>query len=134
VFHFIPNLFEGILFDGATFLKGGEYYCGIGFYHIGMGSPVERSAASVVEHVARTGTEEVICYHDDCYTLFSVMAPEFGVKVPFRPVSWLEFLYRQMNDLKDQIKPQYLQVVLVNYQRIPRKLKTYCSVKEQPGL
>ena len=27
----IPGLVDGTLFDGATFLKGGDYYCGIGF-------------------------------------------------------------------------------------------------------
>jgi len=105
VYPMIPNLFEGILFEGATFLRGGEYFCGIGFYHIGIASKVEKKAASVVKKVAQTGAEEVICYHDDCYTLFKVIAPELGVDVPFRPVSWPEFLHRRMNELKDRIQP-----------------------------
>jgi Fe-S oxidoreductase len=100
-----PWLFEGALFEGATVIKGGEYFCGIGFYHIGLSSPVEQHAASVVEHVARTGAKEVVCYHDDCYTLFKAKAPEFGVAVPFRPVSWPEFLHRRMLELKDRITP-----------------------------
>jgi len=114
VYHFIPGLFEGALFEGATFLRGGDYYCGIGFYHIGMESPVAKKAASVVEYVARTGAEEVVCYHDDCYTLFKVKAPEFGVEIPFRPVSWPEFLYRRMMEFKDRIKPVD---AIVAYQR-----------------
>jgi len=105
VYDWIPGLFQGVLFEGATFLKGGEYFCGIGFYHIGMESPVEKNAPSVVEHVARTGAQEVICYHDDCYTLFKVKAPEMGVKVPFRPVSWPEFLYGRMKALNERITP-----------------------------
>ncbi len=98
-------LFDGTLFEGATFLKGGDYYCGIGFYHIGLASPVEDKAASVVENVAKAGAEEVICYHDDCYTLFKVVAPELGLDVPFRPVSWPEFLYNRLRELEDQIQP-----------------------------
>ena len=105
VYPMIPGLFEGALFEGAGFLRGGDYYCGIGFYHIGLASPVESRAASVVEKVARTGAEEVVCYHDDCYTLFKVTAPELGVEVPFRPVSWPEFLLRRTKELKDEIKP-----------------------------
>ena len=105
VYPMIPNLFEGILFEEATFLRGGDFFCGIGFYHVGMASPVENKAASVVKKVAQTGAEEVICYHDDCYTLFKVIAPELGVDVPFRPVSWPEFLHRRMNGLKDRIQP-----------------------------
>ena len=114
VYPMTPGLFEGILFEGATFLRGGEYFCGIGFYHIGMASPVENNAASVVERVARTGAEEVVCYHDDCYALFKVKAPEIGVKVPFRPVSWPEFLLRRMKELKDRVQPLNMAVA---YQR-----------------
>lgn len=102
---FIPGLFEGVLFDGATFLKGGDYFCGIGFYHVGMASPVEKKVASVVEKVAQTGSEDVICYHDDCYTLFKAKALEMGVEVPFRPVSWPEFLFNRMEELQDRIRP-----------------------------
>lgn len=105
VYPLIPNLFEGILFEGATFLRGGKYFCGIGFYHIGVGSQVEKKAASVVKKVAKAGAEEVICYHDDCYTLFKVIAPDLGVKVPFHPISWPEFLYNRLKELKDRIQP-----------------------------
>lgn len=105
VFAMLPGLFEGVLFEDATFLRGGDYFCGIGFYHIGMVSPVEDSAAALVDRVAQTGAEEVICYHDDCYTLFKAIAPSLGVAVPFRPVSWPEFLYRRITELRDSIRP-----------------------------
>lgn len=105
VFTMLPGLFEGILFEGATLLRGGDYFCGIGFYHIGMASPVEDKAAALVERVARIGAEEVIFYHDDCYTLFKAIAPALGIKVPFNAVSWPEFLYRRLTELKDRIQP-----------------------------
>lgn len=105
VWTMIPDLFEGILFEGATLLKGGDYYCGIGFYHIGLASPVENNAKALVERVAETEAEEVVCYHDDCHTFFKVTAPEFGLDVPFRPISWLEFLYRRLKALEHRIKP-----------------------------
>jgi len=105
VFPIIPGLFEGILFKDATFIKGGDYFCGIGFYHIGMPSQIERNAAGVVSNVAKSGAKEVICYHDDCYTLFKAIAPQLGIKVPFQPISWPEFLYRRLNELKSSIQP-----------------------------
>jgi len=98
-------LFDGALFEGATFLKGGDFFCGIGFYHIGLSSPVEKSAAAVVGHVAKTGVKELICYHDDCYTLFKVKAAQFGITVPFEVVSWPEFLYRRLKQLQGRIRP-----------------------------
>ena len=102
---FIPGLFQGMLYEDSTFLRGGDYFCGIGFYHIGLATPVKEKAAALVDRVALTGAEEIVCYHDDCYTLFSVVAPELGVKVPFRPVSWPEFLYRRLKELGDRIQP-----------------------------
>jgi Fe-S oxidoreductase len=105
VWPMIPDLFEGALFEGATFLKGGDYFCGIGFYHVGLASPVEKNAGAVVERLAATKADEIVMYHDDCYTLIKAKAPEFGVNVPFRPVSWLEFLHRRLTELEDRIEP-----------------------------
>ena len=62
----IPGLFQGILCEGATVLSGGDYFCGIGFYHLGLATPVQKKAAALVDRVARTGAEEVVFYHDDC--------------------------------------------------------------------
>ena len=98
-------MFDGALFDGATFVSGGDYFCGIGFYHIGLASPVEDRAVAVVENVTRTGAEEIICYHDDCYTLFKTVAPELGIEVPFYPVSWPEFFYKRLKGLEGKIQP-----------------------------
>ncbi len=101
----IPNLFEGNLFKGASFFSAGEYYCGYGYLHIGNHSFVEHNTAQLVDRLASSGAKEIICAHDDCYTLYSVMAPAMGIKVPFRPISWPEFLYREMLLMKDRIKP-----------------------------
>ncbi|MFO7964270.1 MAG: (Fe-S)-binding protein [Desulfobacterales bacterium] len=105
VYALIPGLFEGSLFDGATFIKGGKYFCGIGFYHISLPGKVEKNAAAVVSNVAETGAGEVVCYHDDCYTFFKAVAPELGIRVPFHPVSWPEFMYRRLEQLKSAIRP-----------------------------
>jgi Fe-S oxidoreductase len=112
-----PNIFdllEGAIFERATIFSGGEYFCGIGFYHIGMESPVRENAKVVISRVAQMGAEEVVCFHDDCYTFFKVKALQFGLKVPFLPVSWPEFLYRRMKELKNQIRPIHKAVA---YQR-----------------
>lgn len=98
-------LFDGALFDGATIVRGGDYFCGIGFYHIGLASPVEERAATAVANVAKVGADEVVFYHDDCYTLYTAVAPGLGIEVPFHPVSFPEFLYRRLKELEDKIQP-----------------------------
>lgn len=99
----IPSLFEGALFQGATFIKGGDYVCRFGYYHIGAPSRVELSLPSLLNKLGRLEMDELVCAHEDCYALFTKRAPELGLKVPFRPVSWVEFLYHRLWTLKHKI-------------------------------
>lgn len=111
---FKPEVYSSILFDDATFIKGGEYYCRFGYYHIGSASMVEDHMSALVDKLAAFEADEIVCLHDDCYSLFTVKAPELGVHAPFRAVSWPEFLYTQMNKFKSLIKPLNLKAA---YQR-----------------
>ncbi len=58
-----------------------------------------------MERVTQIGAKEVVFYHDDCYTFSKMKAAEFGLEVPFRPVSWPEFLYQRMKDFKHHLRP-----------------------------
>jgi Fe-S oxidoreductase len=88
----VEGLFEGPLFEGLTVLKGGEYFCGVGWVHLGAETPMRQNAPRVVEALAATGAAEIVFYHDDCYALFATIAPEMGIDVPFRPVHIIEYL------------------------------------------
>ena len=100
----IPRLFEGQLFEGTTFLKGGEYFCKIGWVHAGKESPVRDGAQAVVEKLAETKAEEIIFYHDDCYAMMTAKAKEYGVDLPFKPIHIIEYLLNYLRDHKEQIK------------------------------
>jgi Fe-S oxidoreductase len=100
----IPGLFEGQLFEGMTFLKGGEYFCKIGWVHAGKDSPVRDGAQAVVEKLAETKAKEIIFYHDDCYAMMAVKVKEYGIDLPFKPIHIIEYLLSYLKDHKDQIK------------------------------
>ena len=100
----IPGLFEGQLFEGMTFLKGGEYFCKIGWVHAGKESPVRDGAQAVVEKLAETKAKEIIFYHDDCYAMMTAKAKEYGVDLPFKPIHIIEYLLNYLRDHKEQIK------------------------------
>lgn len=102
---FIPGLFEGPLFQGLTRLKGGDYFCGVGWVHLGSETPVREGARLVVENLAKTGAEEIIFYHDDCYALMTTMVRDYGIEIPFRPVHIIEFLLAYVRDNRDKVNP-----------------------------
>jgi Fe-S oxidoreductase len=106
----IPGLFEGPMFDGLTVLKGGDYFCNVGWVHLGYATPVREGAPRVVENIARTGAEEVVFYHDDCYALFAAMIAEYGIELPFRPAHIIEYLLNYVRDNADKVSPLGLRV------------------------
>ena len=106
----VPGLFEGPLFEGMTLLKGGDFFCGVGWVHLGQESPVRENAPRVIEKLAATGASEIVFYHDDCYALVTTIAKEYGVDVPFRPVHIIEYLLNQVKERADEVKPLGLRV------------------------
>ena len=106
----VPGLFDGPLFEGLTLLKGGDYFCSVGWVHLGQESPVRENAPRVIENLAATGASEIVFYHDDCYALVTTIAKEYGVDVPFSPVHIIEYLLNQVKERADQVKPLGLRV------------------------
>lgn len=101
----VPGLFEGPLFEGMTLLKGGDFFCGVGWVHLGQESPVRENAPRVIEKLAATGASEIVFYHDDCYALVTTIAKEYGVDVPFHPVHIIKYLLDQVKEHADEVKP-----------------------------
>lgn len=106
----LPGLFDGPLFEGLPVLKGGDYFCNVGWVHLGYETPVRDGAPGVISKLAASGAGEIIFYHDDCYALVASMAADYGVEVPFRSVHIIEYLLERARERKDEIKPLGLKV------------------------
>lgn len=100
---FLPGVIDGQLFDGLTLLKGGDYFCNIGWIHLGKPSMLEKNAQKYVDNLAETGADEIICFHDDCYALLKNKVKEFGISLPFKPIHIIEYLRDYVYDHKADI-------------------------------
>jgi hypothetical protein len=112
--HMSRDLLQGRIFQGLTVIKGGDYFCRIGYLHIGREAPVREHARRVVETLAATGEKEIVCFHEDCYALLSGIAPGYGIPVPFRPVHFFEFLHSALKEHEKEVRKLNLSVA---YQR-----------------
>lgn len=92
------------LFKGVTTVEGADYFCTVGYVHLGKPSPVKAEAKRFVEKLAALGVDEIVCFHDDCYALLTTLADEYGIKVPFRPVHLFEYLYRVLSSQKETLR------------------------------
>jgi hypothetical protein len=110
----LPRPLEGKLFDDLTQIRGEDYFCYIGWVHVGMSSPIDKGIRSFIDNLAATGQKEIVFAHDDCYATATTKAKQYGIKVPFRPIHILEYLRDEMKKRKGSFKKLNIPVA---YQR-----------------
>ena len=96
--------FDGKMFEGMTIAKGGDYFCYLGFVHLGTFSPLEENARKFVNNLGAIGAKEIVFIHADCYSMFSKME-EFGIIVPFKVTHIIEYLRDYLQNNRDDIIP-----------------------------
>jgi Fe-S oxidoreductase len=107
---FLPGVIEGQIFDGLTIIKGGDYFCYVGWIHMGKPGMVRENARKFVDNLAASGAEEIICYHDDCYVVLADKAKEFGIDVPFKVTHIIEYLRDYVRKNSDRINKLHIKV------------------------
>ncbi len=110
----MPWAIQGSLFQELPILKGRHYFCNVLFAHMGDESIMRDRLQGLVNNLAKSGAKEIVFVHDDCYALLAGMAPEYGIKLPFRPVSILEYLAEYLKEHPDRITKLNMKVA---YQR-----------------
>ena len=104
---------QGELYDLPR-VGGKPYFCWLLFSHWGVESIQRKHAQEMVDRLALTGAKEIVCFHDDCYAMLTTLAPEYGIKVPFRPVHLSEYLVMYLRQNRHRIKPLNIDIA---YQR-----------------
>ena len=110
----LPRPLEGSLFDDLTHIRGEDYFCYVGWVHIGKISPLEKGIRSFIDNLAATGESEIVFMHDDCYATVTTEAKEYGIDVPFRSIHIFEYLRDQMRERQGEVKKLGMKV---GYQR-----------------
>lgn len=107
---FIPEL--GPLGTGEIFKKvsaagvfGTEFMCPAVHSHFAKMSVIRERLPIVLDNFKKLGAKEVICLHDECYGTYTSIASAYGMKVPFKPIYYMDYLLERMQVLKDRIKP-----------------------------
>ncbi|MCK9230651.1 MAG: (Fe-S)-binding protein [Syntrophales bacterium] len=88
----MPWAIQGKIFEGMPLLKGRHYFCNVLFVHMGDESIMRDRMQTMVDNLAGSGAKEIVVVHDDCYAVLKGIAPEYGIDLPFRPLSILEHL------------------------------------------
>jgi Fe-S oxidoreductase len=108
-----PDAIKSRMFDGLTIVKGGDFFCQVGWLHIGKAKPIEKKARKFIDALDNLN-KEIIFLHDDCYAMVHAMVRDFGIQVPFRYMHLFEYLRNWLIDHRNEIKPLGFKVA---YQR-----------------
>lgn len=106
----IPNLFEGALFDGCSFLRGGAYESMLAWIHVGKEKPFRDMLRDKIDALGATGFTEIVMFHDDCYAAYTTKALEYGIKVPFKVTHYAEYLRDYLKKYPYKIRKLNLKV------------------------
>jgi Fe-S oxidoreductase len=89
---YIPEgALKGQIFKGMTMIKGGDYYCLIGWEHYGKESLIEKYAQRFIENLASLN-KDIVFLHDDCYAMVHTKIKDYGIRVPFKYTHIFEYL------------------------------------------
>ena len=95
---------DGEMFKGMTIVKGGDYFCYVGYLHIGQESPVEKHARQFIDNLSRVG-KDIVFLHDDCYAMVAAKVKDYGIEVPFKYMHIYEYMRNYLRDHREKIKP-----------------------------
>jgi len=93
---------DGQLFEGMGMVKGGDYYCLIGWEHSGKESPLEKYAQQFIDNLASLG-KDMVFLHDDCYAMVHAKVRDYGIDVPFNYMHIFEYLRNYLRDHENSI-------------------------------
>jgi len=118
-FGFMPQfltMVRGRLFEDVmpSYVFGQEFFCNVVYVHFATTSIIKERLPAVIDQFRNLGVKEVVFVHDECYAAFASLAPAYGMDVPFQPVHYYEYLYRRLEELRDEIRPLHVKVA---YQR-----------------
>ena len=98
---------SGPLFDDLQSVAGRHFFCQLVYQHVAKPSIIKERIPSILENFKKTGVNkstEVICWHDECYGLYTSYCQRNNLEVPFKPVHIFEYVYNYLKDHESDIK------------------------------
>ena len=95
---------RGKLFEGVSIILGRHICCQPGYVHFGNPSLIRERLPRMIENIAKHNFKEVIFFHDECYSAFTSYASAYGIKVPFKPVHFFDYLHNKLKEHESEMK------------------------------
>ena len=131
---------SGPMFDDLQSVGGLHYFCQLVYQHVAKPSVIAERVPVILDNFKKTGVgkdQEVICWHDECYGLYTSYCQRNKLEVPFKPVHIYDYVYQYLKDHESEIKKLNIKAA---YQRncsnryVPETDKTLDKICELIGV
>jgi Fe-S oxidoreductase len=100
-----PDIMQSEIFKDMTLVRGGDYFCHYAMLHVGKAGMLSDRDRAFIQNLSRVNAEEIVFLHEECYIMATKMAKEFGLTVPFKATSLLEYINRYLKENLTRIRP-----------------------------
>lgn len=71
-------------FRGLEVIRGRHIFCNLIYLHYGRVSIIKERSKKVIENLTSLGFEELVTFHDECYSFFTSFLPAYGINPKLR--------------------------------------------------
>ncbi len=105
---------KGQLFENLQYISGRAFFCNLLFQHIARDSLIKKRLPIIIENIKKHKIKELICFHDECYGLWTSYCQRNNIVVPFKPIHLFEYVYNYLKEHESEIQKLNMKIA---YQR-----------------
>jgi len=105
---------KGQMFENLQYISGCAFFCNLLFHHIARDSLVRERLPIIIKNIKKHKIKELICFHDECYGLWTSYCQRNNIDVPFKPIHLFEYVYNYLKEHESEIQRLNMKIA---YQR-----------------
>ncbi len=105
---------KGQMFENLQYISGRAFFCNLEYHHLARDSIIRERLPIILENIKQHGIKELICWHDECYGLWTSYCQRNNIEVPFKPIHIYEYVYNYLKDHESEITKLNMKIA---YQR-----------------
>ncbi|NVM37382.1 MAG: (Fe-S)-binding protein [Candidatus Lokiarchaeota archaeon] len=105
---------KGLMFENLQYISGRAFFCNLQYHHLAKDSIIRERLPIIMENIKEHGIKELICWHDECYGLWTSYCQRNNIEVPFKPIHLFEYVYNYLKEHESEITKLNMKIA---YQR-----------------
>ncbi|MFX0007096.1 MAG: heterodisulfide reductase-related iron-sulfur binding cluster [Promethearchaeota archaeon] len=94
---------KGQMFDNLQYISGRAFFCNLQYHHVARDSVIRERLPIILDNIKQHGIKELICWHDECYGLWTSYCQRNNIEVPFKPIHLFEYVYNYLKEHESEI-------------------------------